>query len=42
MENLRAESLIQENVVEPTDEPLHELSNLQLAFVGGGIGETAL
>ena len=40
MEHTNAEVvLIQETIAEATEAQLRELNELQLAFVGGGIGE---
>ncbi len=40
MEHTKVEiSSIQEVIVEVTDAQIRELNDLQLAFVGGGIGE---
>jgi hypothetical protein len=42
MEHTRIEvALIQETVDEATDAQTRELNELQLAFVGGGIGDVA-
>jgi hypothetical protein len=40
MEHTKVEiTSIQQTIDEATDAQLHELSDLQLAFVGGGIGD---